>query len=163
MTRTRTPSRAGALATLLLGPVTGVTVSNAAAVVVALLVLGALRRHVDWRGFRRLAPLIVLGSIGGALAVRSTPKSWLDILVGGSVTGMFLHILVILPILFFACTRENPYTFWFKCSRAWITAWGTASSAATLPVTIRCLQERKVPVTVAKFTAPLGCLINMDG
>lgn len=87
----------------------------------------------------------------------------IGILVGGSVTGMFIHIFFVLPILFFACTRENPYTLWFKCSRAWITAWGTASSAATLPVTIRCLQDQHVPLTVAKFTAPLGCLINMDG
>lgn len=52
---------------------------------------------------------------------------------------------------------------WLKCSPAWITAWGTASSAATLPVTIRCVLERGVPVTITKFAVPLGCLINMDG
>jgi Na+/H+-dicarboxylate symporter len=40
---------------------------------------------------------------------------------------------------------------------------GTASSAATLPVTIRCVLAQGVPVTVTKFTVPLGCLINMDG
>ena len=32
-----------------------------------------------------------------------------------------------------------------------------------MPVTLRCLDARKVPRVVAKFTAPLGCLINMDG
>ena len=87
----------------------------------------------------------------------------IGVLVGGSVTGMFIHNFIVLPLVVFACTRQNPYALWLKCSRAWITAWGTASSAATLPVTIRCLQEQKIPLTVVKFTAPLGCLINMDG
>lgn len=87
----------------------------------------------------------------------------LGILIGGSITGMFIHLFIILPMLFFAFTRKNPYSYWLKNSPAWITGWGTASSAATLPVTIRCLEARKIPVTIVKFTAPLGCLINMDG
>jgi uncharacterized protein len=76
---------AAPLLTLLLGPVAGVTVSNMAAVVVALLVLGALRGDVDWRRYARLAPLILVGSVVGALAVRSAPTAWLDVLVGGTV------------------------------------------------------------------------------
>lgn len=87
----------------------------------------------------------------------------LGVLIGGSVAGMFIHLFIILPIIYFAFVRENPYSYWLKSSPAWITAWGTASSAATLPVTIRCLEDRKIPSTIIKFTAPLGCLINMDG
>ncbi|CAI6334475.1 unnamed protein product [Periconia digitata] len=87
----------------------------------------------------------------------------LGILIGGTLTGMAIHLFIIIPIIFFAVVRKNPYAMWIKCSPAWITAWGTASSAATLPVTIRCVLERGVPVTVTKFTVPLGCLINMDG
>jgi len=87
----------------------------------------------------------------------------LGILIGGTLCGMVLHLFIIIPIIFFLFTRQNPYALWMKCSPAWITAWGTASSAATLPVTIRCVLERGVPVTVTKFAVPLGCLINMDG
>lgn len=87
----------------------------------------------------------------------------LGILIGGTLCGMVLHLFIIIPIIFVVITRQNPYTMWLKCSPAWITAWGTASSAATLPVTIRCVLERGVPVTVTKFAVPLGCLINMDG
>ncbi|EOA83308.1 uncharacterized protein SETTUDRAFT_119998 [Exserohilum turcica Et28A] len=87
----------------------------------------------------------------------------LGILIGGTLCGMFIHLFIVIPIIFFAITRSNPYTFWFKMSPAWITAWGTASSAATLPVTIRCILKQGIPVTVTKFAAPLGCLINMDG
>jgi Na+/H+-dicarboxylate symporter len=87
----------------------------------------------------------------------------LGILIGGTLCGMFIHMFILIPIIFFIFTRSNPYTFWFKMSPAWITAWGTASSAATLPVTIRCVLKQGIPVTVTKFTVPLGCLINMDG
>jgi Na+/H+-dicarboxylate symporter len=78
----------------------------------------------------------------------------LGVLIGGTLVGMVLHLFIIIPAIFFAVTRQNPYTMWMKCSPAWITAWGTASSAATLPVTIRCVLERGVPVTVTKFAVP---------
>ncbi|TDZ34309.1 Excitatory amino acid transporter 3 [Colletotrichum spinosum] len=88
----------------------------------------------------------------------------LGILMGGSISSMFLHLFVVLPIIFFAFTRENPYTLWLSCSPAWLTAWGTASSAATLSVTMKCTRETlRVPNTVTKFAVPLGCLVNMDG
>lgn len=87
----------------------------------------------------------------------------LGVLIGGSVGGMFIHLFIVLPIIYFAIVRENPYTFWFKNSPAWLTAWGTASSAATLSVTMRCSLQRGVPKTIVDFAVPLGCLINMDG
>jgi uncharacterized membrane protein YfcA len=71
--------------TLVLGPVTGVIVSNAGAVVTAVLVLGTLHGNVDWPRFGRMVPLVVVGSVLGALAVRTFPIAWLDLLVGGSV------------------------------------------------------------------------------
>ncbi|KAI6784528.1 Excitatory amino acid transporter-like protein [Emericellopsis cladophorae] len=87
----------------------------------------------------------------------------LGMLIGGTLGTMAIHLFVILPIIFFAVVRRNPYTYWFRIAPAWITAWGSASSAATLPVTLRCAHAQKIPITVYKFTCPLGCLINMDG
>ncbi|KAH7313012.1 excitatory amino acid transporter 1 [Rhexocercosporidium sp. MPI-PUGE-AT-0058] len=87
----------------------------------------------------------------------------LAILIAGSLAMMALHTFIILPLIYLFVVRKNPWAYWFKNSRAWITAWGTASSAATLPVTIKCCLERGVPETVVKFLVPLGCLINMDG
>ncbi|KAK3306351.1 Sodium:dicarboxylate symporter [Chaetomium strumarium] len=87
----------------------------------------------------------------------------LGILIGGGVANMFIHLFIVLPILFFALTRQNPYAYWAKCSPAWLTAWGSSSSAATLPVTMKCVAARGVPYTINKFTVPLGCLVNMDG
>lgn len=63
--------------TITMGPVAGVTVSNGAAIVTSLLVLAAMRAHVDWGRFARLVPLIIVGSLLGALAVSaSTPRGW---------------------------------------------------------------------------------------
>ena len=87
----------------------------------------------------------------------------LGVLIGASVSHMFVQLFIVVPIIFFAFTRTNPYPYWMKSSPAWITAWGSASSAATLPVTLRCLRARGVPRNVRNFTAPLGALINMDG
>ncbi|KAJ4364280.1 hypothetical protein N0V95_000791 [Ascochyta clinopodiicola] len=87
----------------------------------------------------------------------------LGILIGGTLCGMVLHLFILIPIIFFAMTKKNPYTLWMRCSPAWITAWGTASSAATMPVTLRCVLAQGVPVTVSKFVIPLGTLVNMDG
>jgi Na+/H+-dicarboxylate symporter len=87
----------------------------------------------------------------------------LGVLIGSSLVGMFFHLFVVLPLLFFLFLRQNPYSYWMKNSPAWITAWGTASSAATLPVTMKCAKRRGIPDGLAKFTLPLGCLINMDG
>ncbi|KAF1943295.1 Sodium:dicarboxylate symporter [Clathrospora elynae] len=87
----------------------------------------------------------------------------LGILIGGTLVGMIIHLFIIIPIIFFAITRKIPYAFWLGMSPAWITAWGTASSAATLPVTIRCVLKEGIPIKITKFAVPLGCLINMDG
>lgn len=87
----------------------------------------------------------------------------LGILIGATVTQLIFHLLVVAPLIFFILIRKNPYSYWIKCSPALVTAWGTASSAATLPVTMKCVAERGVPNTVSKFVVPLGCLVNMDG
>lgn len=87
----------------------------------------------------------------------------LGILIGGTLTTMAIHLFILVPILFFSLTRMNPYTYWLKNSKAWVTAWGSASSAATLPLTLGCARDRGISKTVRTFTIPLGCLVNMDG
>lgn len=71
--------------TVLLGASVGVLVSNVAAIVTALLVLRALRDRVDWRRVVTILPLMLVGSVLGALTVREADSAWLDVIVGGSV------------------------------------------------------------------------------
>uniref|UniRef100_A0A8C4I385 Amino acid transporter n=1 Tax=Dicentrarchus labrax TaxID=13489 RepID=A0A8C4I385_DICLA len=80
------------------------------------------------------------------------------------IVGLVIHGGLILPAIFFVITRKNPFTFYSGIFQAWITALGTASSAGTLPVTFRCLEENlKIDKRVTRFVLPIGATINMDG
>ena len=81
------------------------------------------------------------------------------------VTGTTLfHGLVVLPLILWIFTRVSPLAF-FKGSReALLTAFVTSSSAATLPVTLRCTEQHlHVNKDIASFVVPLGATVNMDG
>uniref|UniRef100_A0A8D0L392 Amino acid transporter n=1 Tax=Sphenodon punctatus TaxID=8508 RepID=A0A8D0L392_SPHPU len=80
------------------------------------------------------------------------------------IVGLVIHGALILPLIFFLITRQNPFLFYAGIFQAWITALGTASSAGTLPVTFRCLEENlKIDKRVTRFVLPIGATINMDG
>lgn len=81
------------------------------------------------------------------------------------VTGTTLfHMLVVLPLLVWWLSGRRPLTFLKQARPALITAFATSSSAATLPITLRCLEEdMQVDRDVANFVAPLGAQLNMDG
>ncbi|KAK3596769.1 hypothetical protein CHS0354_038770 [Potamilus streckersoni] len=80
------------------------------------------------------------------------------------LVGLAIHGLIILPMLYLIIVRKNPYRFIYNMLKALLTAWGTASSSATLPVTMECLEyNNKVDIRVAKLVAPVGSTVNMDG
>ncbi|KAE8606335.1 hypothetical protein XENTR_v10010681 [Xenopus tropicalis] len=80
------------------------------------------------------------------------------------IVGLIIHGAIFLPLLYFVITRKSPFTFLAGVFQAWITALGTASSAGTLPVTFRCLEENLgIDKRVTRFVLPVGATINMDG
>ncbi|XP_062869699.1 solute carrier family 1 member 3b isoform X1 [Trichomycterus rosablanca] len=80
------------------------------------------------------------------------------------IIGLLIHGMIILPTLFFVITRNNPFIFITGLIQALITALGTSSSSATLPITFKCLEENnKVDKRVTRFVLPVGATINMDG
>ena len=78
--------------------------------------------------------------------------------------SLAVHLFITLLVLLFIFTRFNPVMFMKKMRDAQAFAFSTASSSATLPVTLRSVSERLgVNNSVASFTVPLGATINMDG
>jgi len=79
------------------------------------------------------------------------------------VIGLILLVLIYLLIIRFIIGR-NPFEFLKGISPAQLLAFSTSSSAATLPVTMECVEEELgVRKEVASFVLPIGATINMDG
>ncbi|CAF0769571.1 unnamed protein product [Adineta ricciae] len=80
------------------------------------------------------------------------------------LAGLFIHGLIILPLLLFIITRINSFKYIRGMSQALVTAFGTASSSATLPVTYQCVElKNHIDPRVSRFVLPLGATVNMDG
>lgn len=78
--------------------------------------------------------------------------------------GLFIHGFIVLPLIYTIVMRKQPFPFLMDMSQAIVTAFGTASSSATLPVTIAALEDKvKVNPKVVRFCIPIGATINMDG
>merc|ERR1712107_649058 len=78
--------------------------------------------------------------------------------------GITLHGFIILPLIYSLATRSLPFRFIGKMGPALATAFGTASSSATLPVTVNSLEQgNKVDQRISRFILPIGATINMDG
>ena len=80
------------------------------------------------------------------------------------ISVLLFHALVVYPSLLVLLTRLNPRMFLYKMRAAMMFAFSTASSNATIPVTLESVEKRVgVSNKIASFTVPLGATINMDG
>jgi Na+/H+-dicarboxylate symporter len=80
------------------------------------------------------------------------------------VGGLAIHMFVVLPAAQFVLGGGNPYRFMWQMREALATAFATASSSATLPVTMRVAEtEGGCSRRATRFCVPLGSTLNMDG
>lgn len=113
----------------------------------------------------RFAPLGVFGLVAKTMAVTGfdvmLPLAWFFATV---VLALAIHALLVLPLVLMAIGRVNPLDHFKAMGPALLTAFSTASSSATLPLTIECVEKNAgVSQRTSSFVLPLGATVNMDG
>jgi Na+/H+-dicarboxylate symporter len=79
------------------------------------------------------------------------------------ITGIAIHVCLLLTLVALF-GGMSPLAFLKGIQEAWLIAFSTTSSAATLPVTLKCVTDKlKVSDKVANFSLPVGATMNMDG
>ncbi|MGP1441687.1 MAG: serine/threonine transporter SstT [Anaerovoracaceae bacterium] len=77
---------------------------------------------------------------------------------------MVAMVLIVIPIIVFACLRKNPYPLILRCCKdSGITAFFTRSSAANIPVNMRLCENLGLDRDLYSVSIPLGATINMNG
>jgi len=118
------------------------------------------------------APFFVFALMAGVISkMADTPAEVFEIFkgLGGYslvvLTGLFFMIFIFYPVLARTVVRPLSYSQFFKrISPAQFLAFSTSSSAATLPVTMECVEENiGVSRNVTSFVLPIGATVNMDG
>jgi len=121
----------------------------------------------------RAAPWFVFALMAGVVSriAGDDPSAVLQLfksLAGYSLTvliGLALVVFVVYPVVMTLLMRRNVFMRFLKAiSPAQLLAFSTSSSAATLPATIECVEERiGVSKSTASFVLPIGATVNMDG
>jgi Na+/H+-dicarboxylate symporter len=113
----------------------------------------------------KLTPIGVFSLISYVIAeqgIEVVLGLWKYILV---VVGVIVfHAVITLPFVMKLFSKTNPYSYLSSVREAPIMAFSTASSAATLPVSMRVVEEvGGVDKKTASFVLPLGATVSMDG
>ncbi len=120
----------------------------------------------------KAAPFFVFALLAGIVAkMADSPGEVFELFLGlGSyaltlIGGLFFVIMVLYPLILKTFVPKLTYKELFKnLSPAQFLAFSTSSSAATLPVTMECVEDNMgVPKTISSFVLPIGATINMDG
>ncbi|MBU0718062.1 MAG: dicarboxylate/amino acid:cation symporter [Planctomycetes bacterium] len=112
-----------------------------------------------WRASRQCHPSWTIARIGLGVFAEAIGTYMATVL-----SGLAIHAFIVLGLTCLIFARANPLKYMHQMRQALMTAMGTDSSSATLPVTIECATEQGgVSKKAAGFVLPLGATINMDG
>lgn len=119
-------------------------------------VTGMVMEVAPFGVFGLIAPIV--GTYGPQVLL---PLLKLIIVVG---VGCILHAIVVYSSLVSVIAKMSPVKFFRGGIEAILVAFSTCSSSGTLPVSMRCAEEKLgVSPKICSFTLPLGATVNMDG
>lgn len=113
----------------------------------------------------KFAPIGVFGLV--AKTVTSTGFAAFEPMLKfffAALAALLIHAFVALPLILRFVGRVSPKRHYQAMAPAMLTAFSTASSSATLPLTMECVQDKSgVSKRTSGFVLPLGATVNMDG
>lgn len=83
--------------------------------------------------------------------------------LGVLALGFGIQLFVVYPLFLKVFSKVPVWMLYAAIAEAMMVAFGTASSSATLPLTIACCEKRGISHKVTSFVIPLGATLNMDG
>ncbi len=104
-----------------------------------------------------------------ALTASSVSNFGMDIFVSISkyflvlLLGFMIQLCAVYPIFLRLFSKVNIGILYSAVAEAMLVAFGTASSAATLPLTMACCEKRGISHRISRLVLPLGATLNMDG
>ena len=114
---------------------------------------------------------VALAKVGGVFALTASAVSSFGIDIFTSISKYFLVLLagfliqlcIVYPLFLKIFSKVNIIMLYSAVAEAMMVAFGTASSSATLPLTIACCEKRGISHKISNFVLPLGATLNMDG
>lgn len=125
-------------------------------------VFAATMKVTDW---------IMFLAAPGVFALAATAVSSFGVGIFSSIStyfmvviiGLLIQLCIVYPIFISVFSKVPVAIFFSSITEAMMVAFGTASSSATLPLTIACCEKRGISHKVCSFVIPLGATLNMDG
>ncbi len=122
-----------------------------------------MMRITDW--VMLFAPLGVFALVAKVVASTGfdafVPLLWFFLSV---VLALAVHFFITMPLLLRFVAGVNPLSHYRAMAPALLTSFSTASSSATLPITMECVEKNAgVSNRTSSFVLPLGATVNMDG
>lgn len=79
------------------------------------------------------------------------------------ILGLLIQFMFVYPLMLRLFSKVSAAKLYSAITEATMVAFGTASSSATLPLTITCCEKRGISSKICSFVLPLGATLNMDG
>ncbi len=79
------------------------------------------------------------------------------------LVGFAIQMFIIYPVFLKCFSKVSAAMLFSAIAEAMMVAFGTASSSATLPLTIACCEKRGISHKISSFVLPLGATLNFDG
>jgi len=112
-------------------------------------------------GVFALVAKVIAGMNADEILGLASTLGWFSLTV---ILALATHVFVVLPLMLKFIARVSPQRHFKAMSPALLTAFSTASSSATLPMTMECVEKNAgVSNKTTSFVLPLGATVNMDG